>query len=626
MARDEDDSKFPEKDGASSRRPRSTRTSWLESLASAVDSTKPPHVEPRRPQSKRPQHAFIADTSESDTDRRRSDSPPPSTRLQRDDGPRISRLQSDLQRERNQVVHLTRRVGELRQQLERAVVGERHKEDAMLDQAAKLKATKAELENMRGLAATITKVLEGERATRQEEREEYEADARRLRLDLTAARETCRLVAPYVEDRTTPRWLLMLQLVGDYPNAPVPRQPVGIMGQNVSLRSLNKSMLDVPISMQQAVEFIQMIKEPKGMDRLKREVGWRVCRECNVPKLIVRRTNNAAPGNSLNITEFPNIPRRLLSGENDLCTKCCLEMLEEEVARHAFGLVSKLFANVRQTGDISIVLRALEDQDSERHAAMFEVSQTLRNTLLSYDWDLPEETLARAHQFYRYLVRSGYMYPFFDDRFRVDVPDDCGRTRPFRAGTVQLVDLDSAVQVPVFLKFFKRIERPTQCVVCSEKVWELDLEGTFSRSARSHRPSRLTNSPLQLPTRERASGTKVEMSYEKDAVDSQETGRAEVIQEGPKIDANSDSPFGKEWMWKLLYFPARQFLSGCDHELNVCRKCLASHLESELQRLGRAGCDELSCPRLDCRRRFEYEEIHLLANRDTFDTLVFAPC
>jgi hypothetical protein len=170
------------------------------------------------------------------------------------------------------------------------------------------------------------------------------------------------------------------------------------------------------------------------------------------------------------------------------------------------------------------------------------------------------EALTIACALHQRLVDRGHMYEFFDARFQPNIPDDDGRLQPFNPGKVLLCDVDEGNQtVPIFTKFLRRRTVPKECAICIESLYEIDFE------------------------------TEEEWL---------------VSCEG----------FCGPWMWKILLFPSKMTLN-CEHEINTCKDCWATHLKTQLDQYGRNGCDRLSCP--ECGRILIFQEIRLYASDET---------
>ncbi len=157
---------------------------------------------------------------------------------------------------------------------------------------------------------------------------------------------------------------------------------------------------------------------------------------------------------------------------------------------------------------------------------------------------------------------------FFDKQLQIPIADDHGRIIPFNPGTIRMIDIafkGEMMSVPIFMRFFRRSSKPRECVVCTESHFDIDL------------------------------GSKEEWSS--------------VCKED----------LGDGWMWNLLFFPAAAMMNGCAHEFDTCKQCLGHHITTQLEQLGRAGCDRVSCPTLECGRVFDHNEVRRLAPEETFN-------
>jgi hypothetical protein len=153
------------------------------------------------------------------------------------------------------------------------------------------------------------------------------------------------------------------------------------------------------------------------------------------------------------------------------------------------------------------------------------------------------------------------MFDLFDPRFEPTQPDDTGRLPVFSPGKLLMCDTDTEnLSLPVFARFFRRKQTPTECSICCDSFYDID------------------------------SGTAEEWNL-------------------------STAGFHGPWMWSLLLFPMAAQLK-CEHELDFCKGCLSTHLSTQLEQYGRSGCDRLTCPAV-CGRTLSSTEIALFASPDT---------
>ena len=152
------------------------------------------------------------------------------------------------------------------------------------------------------------------------------------------------------------------------------------------------------------------------------------------------------------------------------------------------------------------------------------------------------------------------MLSFLDERFQGGAPDDEGRAAPFTVGAIGRVSVtlkgEVVEGVPLLMRYLRRQPQATECAVCRDE------------------PARVA---------------------------------AAAHMEG--MDDHG-------WVAGLLYFPSKDMLRTCKHELNKCKGCMAKHLHSQVERMGWAACGRLSCP--TCQRLLQVDEIPLLASAETF--------
>jgi hypothetical protein len=178
------------------------------------------------------------------------------------------------------------------------------------------------------------------------------------------------------------------------------------------------------------------------------------------------------------------------------------------------------------------------------------------------------------------------MSSFLDPRFRSTVPDDEGCVTPFVVGTVRCLPVvfkgGAVAGVPILLRFLRRRKKPTECVVCDESYFDVNT-GTAGAWA---------------------------------AV--RGVGRGGGGSGSSGGGAHEVADFDEDWMWRLLHFPAGD-LVGCSHDFDTCKACLAKHIASHLEQLGRAAVQQISCPTIGCGRTLTYEEVRRLASKESFE-------
>ncbi len=173
--------------------------------------------------------------------------------------------------------------------------------------------------------------------------------------------------------------------------------------------------------------------------------------------------------------------------------------------------------------------------------------------------------LKKAGEVHNQLIAGGKMCSFFDASLASATPDETGRLPPFVPGAIWTFKVDhegGSLEIPFFMRLFKRAPAVRQCVVCAEALYDIDYSSA-----------------------------------------------AEWIKTCDGIEG--------EWMWKVLLFPAKLGL-GCKHEIDTCKECIVTHLATQLSLFGRSRCDDISCLSIGCHRKLTYEEIRLYADDETF--------
>ena len=148
----------------------------------------------------------------------------------------------------------------------------------------------------------------------------------------------------------------------------------------------------------------------------------------------------------------------------------------------------------------------------------------------------------------------------FNNVFSVGTANLDSAAEPFDAGEVLMGKNDRGdLQIPIFTKFFHRLEIAEDCPICLESYYEIKIE-------------------------------------------SQE--RWMQACEG----------YHGAWMSEVFSFPTREALR-CDHDMNVCKQCIRRHLESQLEQHGRNAQGRLTC--LTCNRVLSEEEFRSLSSAET---------
>lgn len=159
-------------------------------------------------------------------------------------------------------------------------------------------------------------------------------------------------------------------------------------------------------------------------------------------------------------------------------------------------------------------------------------------------------------------------FGLFTDKFSVLCTNDYHAAEPFDVGEVLMGSLDrDDLQIPIFTKFFRRLVTPKDCSICLESFHEID-------------------------------------------VGCDEQWR------------NACEGYHGSWMSQLFSFPTRNTLR-CDHDMNVCKRCMARHLESQLDQHGRNVKGRFTCP--ICNRVLSENEIRCLCSAETVQRYLHLP-
>ncbi|KAH8681778.1 hypothetical protein BX600DRAFT_447295 [Xylariales sp. PMI_506] len=214
---------------------------------------------------------------------------------------------------------------------------------------------------------------------------------------------------------------------------------------------------------------------------------------------------------------------------------------------------------LRTDRDVVEILQTLGVQDSLAYGQRFKRASILRSALQQLDPLPSRDQLRRSKALHDRLVRFGWMRPLLTEDARVDMQS---------SPTAMLVPIDTAdgqrtMQVPVFTSLL-RPQLARICIVCDERYIQFDYK--------YHQQSWV----------------------------------------------RATKGFGTDWTWRILSFPADQVLPNCHHDNNICRDCLAKYIATQLETQGHGAVDNISCPELDCGRKYTHGEIQSLASPESF--------
>jgi hypothetical protein len=155
------------------------------------------------------------------------------------------------------------------------------------------------------------------------------------------------------------------------------------------------------------------------------------------------------------------------------------------------------------------------------------------------------------------------MHELSSDQFDSSTPNGNGNVQAFTVGDVFIGSLGrDNLQIPIFTKFFHRSITAKDCSICAESFYGIDFDS-------------------EVRWRQACEGY-----------------------HGP-------------WMSKVPIFPTRESLY-CDHDMDICKTCLATHLSTQLEQYGRNACGRLSCPM--CNRVLSGEEIRCFGSNEMVQT------
>lgn len=160
----------------------------------------------------------------------------------------------------------------------------------------------------------------------------------------------------------------------------------------------------------------------------------------------------------------------------------------------------------------------------------------------------------------QHLTNAGRMYSYFDRRFDSTSVDENGCIPEFNPGTIFSAEMETGPSpVPIFIKFFRRQNRPKTCTICNKTLFDIDWEDVDSWKA-----------------------------------------ECEGFQ-GP-------------WMWSILAFPISE-VQKCDHDFEFCRSCTSECIRRSIADGGPSACESITCPQ--CFRVLSYQEVRQLTDSET---------
>ncbi|KAJ9148251.1 RBR-type E3 ubiquitin transferase [Pleurostoma richardsiae] len=341
--------------------------------------------------------------------------------------------------------------------------------------------------------------------------------------------------------------------------------------QTCTLQQLGHESLDIPLSSENVGRFIKSMGRTRRGTETYRFLDIAVCEICKAPKFA---PSADAPSENVRVSEFPKTIERTTCCGKSICSSCLLSAVVDSLHNgwwHDLDVQvwlkcpiegCKEHLPVPHAEALKSLLRELGSKDAGTHMATYERARTLRLTLQALRPQPTPRALEKAAALHARLIARKCMRTFFHPSFN-PLEVDGGGLVP---GTVEMLGLDdkgSTIRIPVFTSLIQRQQEPRTCSVCSEEFHDIQY-----RSLR----------------------------------DWKQTCKG----------------FSGEWMWKVLVFPMK-LAEQCGHDIDCCGECLATHLATSLETLGRNACDKVSCPTPGCEKVLSHEEIRLYARRETVE-------
>ena len=342
------------------------------------------------------------------------------------------------------------------------------------------------------------------------------------------------------------------------------------------------SDLDVQINPEQALRFARKLDSSSFMATFDK-ISIKTCAICKMPKFLNRSMPcyTAAARHSPAIhtlNEFHPAFGTTSCCSKPVCTTCLPSAIISAITRdwwHNLGdsywvrcPISSCPAtlSLEYNVDLTSLLGQLGDAELLTHVRRFEIAKDLRRALQGLMMQPTPEELNRAAELHEQLTRKGFMRDIFNlskQKFRLKL---------------DVLPIDSrdgrkTLRVPIFTSLLnqtweqhERVER--ECIICAEAI-------------------------------------------------------PDIVDGSPQAEerwTNITATFPGEWTWRVRAFPPPCLLPECStkHNLDMCRTCLARHLETSLETVGRAGCDTLACPIPNCGHLYTYAELKALASPETF--------
>jgi len=407
------------------------------------------------------------------------------------------------------------------------------------------------------------------------------SETTRLSAEVATLQKTLRALCSAGDLGMTPRAILAMKLVASFsPGSPTAGSFAG-------------AALDKPLSgaeLQRFLEHLESAWDPK----LCQEISIKHCQLCEAPMFLPRNDESAA---HCTFKDCYIGPGKLVCCSTRVCAQCEYASFDEQLnngwwqdpeTTPLFKCPVKGCTAPPVLDDDANAATAVQlfdgsnfDSKMQMYPSVYSPTpsvalltrcrykrvKAVRSALLSLEPRPSQTARELARNIHDTLVAQKKMRSIARPNFQDSGSDGAVDGAPLEPGAIQLFRVDSVdgpLDVPFLMASFIKSSVSRECEICCETISEIDIGST------------------------------------------QEWTMACRDIEG-------------EWMWKVLRFPSKLELA-CSHPVNFCRDCLAKHLKTTLDVLGRNRCDELSCPDEGCDRKLTDDEIRLYADAETWES------
>ena len=365
----------------------------------------------------------------------------------------------------------------------------------------------------------------------------------------------------------TPRQLLFVKLFTRwFPRIQPNQAACSLFTQSHHAEDLTSTDLDTPLAETSLTTFVDSISPGSPGHRALQRLQFKRCPECKRHKL-----HGPPNDRNHNLIEYPGWFQQNKCPTCTLCTDCLKEKLKKTITEdwwyeldspHWLKCPVAECQNPLDVGSVEAFVEMLRDftvVDVLTFRGMYRSALTLREALSRVDPRPELEAISVSISLHKQLNAFG----IFKDEFNIGGANYDNETEPFEAGEVLMGRVDRGnLQIPIFTKFFHRLETAEECPICLESYHEIKIESQdrWTQACEGYQGS---------------------------------------------------------WTSEVFSFPTRDAMQ-CDHDMNVCKICLQRHLESQLEQHGRNASGRLTC--LTCNRVLSEQELRCLGSTETVKT------